>query len=103
MSAPPQSPPPPSDKPPKTSEKASPRAASLVTGGRVRLAVAGVLLVGWLGWLSVTALTKSRAPIVSHAQAAVAKYQLVAEVEYEPGGGPTGKATVKEVLSGDGP
>jgi hypothetical protein len=40
--------------------------------GRVLLIVSGVLLVGWLSWLGYTALTKSRAPIVSRAQAAAA-------------------------------
>lgn len=37
------------------------------------LIVSAALLVGWFGWLSYTALTKSRAPVVSHAQAAGAK------------------------------
>jgi hypothetical protein len=48
---------------------------------RVRLIVAAVLLVGWLGWLSYTALTKSRAPTVSHAQAAAASVPVVAELK----------------------
>lgn len=40
--------------------------------GRVFLAVSAALFVGWLGWLGYTALTKSRGPIVSRAQAAAA-------------------------------
>ena len=44
------------------------------------LIITAVLLVGWLGWLSYTALTKSRAPTVSRAQAAGASVFIVAEV-----------------------
>ena len=39
---------------------------------RAFLAVAAVLFFGWLAWLSYTALTKSREPIVSRSQAALA-------------------------------
>jgi hypothetical protein len=44
----------------------------------VFLIVAAVLLLGWFGWLGYTALTKSREPIVSHAQAAAATAPVVA-------------------------
>ncbi len=40
---------------------------------RVLLIVSSVLLVSWFGWLAYTALTKSRAPVISRAQAAGAK------------------------------
>jgi hypothetical protein len=42
--------------------------------------VSAVLLLGWLSWLGYTALTKSRAPIVSHAQAAGATVPVLARV-----------------------
>ncbi len=47
---------------------------------RVRLLIAAALFVGWLGWLGFTALTKSRAPVVSRAQAAGASVPVVAEL-----------------------
>jgi hypothetical protein len=40
---------------------------------RALLLVTGALLAGWFAWLSYTALTKSRAPVVSRAQASAAK------------------------------
>lgn len=45
---------------------------------RWRLILTAAALVGWLGLLSYTALTKSRSPIVSQAQAAVAHHAVVA-------------------------
>lgn len=50
-------------------------------GGKVFLAVAAALFFGWLGWLAVTALTKSREPVVSHAQAAAAAVPVRAKLE----------------------
>ncbi len=47
---------------------------------RVRLIIATALFVGWLGWLGFTALTKSRAPVVSRAQAAGATVPVVVEL-----------------------
>ena len=49
-------------------------------GSKVRLILAASLLVGWLGWLSYTAVKKSRSPIVSRAQAAAATNPVLAEV-----------------------
>lgn len=40
---------------------------------RAMLILTGALLAGWFAWLSYTALTKSRAPLVSRAQASAAK------------------------------
>jgi hypothetical protein len=40
--------------------------------GRIAVAVTAALFLGWLGWLGYTALNRSRAPVVSHAQAAEA-------------------------------
>jgi hypothetical protein len=39
-----------------------------------------VLLLGWFAWLGSTALTKSREPVVSRAQAAAAPVAVVAEL-----------------------
>jgi hypothetical protein len=47
---------------------------------RLRLVLAAALLLAWLGWLSFTALTKSRAPTISRAQAAAAPVPVVAEL-----------------------
>ena len=50
-------------------------------GNKVFLAVAAVLFFGWLGWLAVTALTKSHEPVVSHAQAAAASVPVHVRLE----------------------
>ena len=50
-------------------------------GRKVFLAVSAALFLGWLGWLAVTALNKSREPIVSHAQAAAAGVPVRAKLE----------------------
>jgi hypothetical protein len=65
---------------------------------RIRLILAAVAFVAWLSWLGYAALTKSRAPIVSHAQSAAADGAVVAEVkELAP------TAFVEEKLWGDVP
>jgi len=70
---------------------------------RVRLIVAAVLFVGWLGWLSIAAITKSRAPTVSRAQAAVATVPVVAKLKTGENGKPETTATVVERIKEDGP
>src|SRR5436305_5167256 len=60
------------------------------------LAVSAVLLFGWLAWLSSAALTKSREPAVSRAQAAVAKLPVVAKVDADEKGAPVARVTVVE-------
>jgi hypothetical protein len=52
----------------------------LFTSGRLRLLLASLAFAGWLSWLGVTALTKSRAPIISRAQASVATVPVRARV-----------------------
>lgn len=47
---------------------------------KLRLVLAAAAFLGWLGWLGYAALTKSRDPIVSRAQAAAATCAIVAEV-----------------------
>ena len=101
-----------------------PFAQARTQGGRkLLLVVSAALLVAWLGWLSYTALTKSRAPTVSHVQAAAAEVAVVAEVTTgeadrssfllrQPGnieelkargGKPAFVVTVVERLTGEGP
>ncbi len=58
-----------------------PVAARHSVGGKVVLAVAAALFIGWLGWLGYTALTKSREPVVSRAQAAAAGVPVRAKLE----------------------
>lgn len=70
---------------------------------RVFLAVSAALLFGWLAWLSYTALTKSRDPIVSRAQAAVATTGVVAKVDADEKGAPVAKVTVVDSLGPGGP
>jgi hypothetical protein len=66
-------PPPPAPTPTPPAPASAPVApAKPAVGGKVFLAIAAALFLGWLGWLSYTALTKSRAPVVSRAQAAAA-------------------------------
>jgi hypothetical protein len=70
---------------------------------RLFLAVSAVVLVCWFVWLSYAALTKSREPIVSHAQAAGAAVPVVAKVEADDKGAPVEKVTVIESLAPNGP
>lgn len=67
---------------------------------RLRLAVAAALFLGWLGWLGYAAAVKSRAPIVSRAQAAVAGSFVVAHVRAQAEGKPASRVKVGEVLHG---
>ncbi|QDU20311.1 hypothetical protein [Urbifossiella limnaea] len=74
-----------------------------MTGRKLRLAVASLLLLGWLGWLGYTALAKYRGPVVPRSQAAVAALAVVAHVPAVEG---PQVVEVKDVLSGtkpDGP
>lgn len=70
---------------------------------RVRLIIAAALFVGWLSWLGFTALTKSRAPVVSRAQAAGASVAVVAELEPGEGDAPSAVAKVDESFTPDAP
>src|SRR5438067_2338177 len=74
-----------------------------MTSGRVRLVVAFALFAGWMGWLTYTALEKSRAPVVSRAQAAVASHPVWAEVAAGPDGKPAARAKVDAPLTDRGP
>lgn len=99
MSDTPPTPAPAEPTPPATSPRVPPRPP----GARLRLIVAAALFVGWLGWLGVTALTKTRAPAVSHAQAAGADAAVVVRLEAGEGDAPTTAATVEEPLTASAP
>jgi hypothetical protein len=70
---------------------------------RLRLLAAAALFVGWLGWLGYSALSKSRAPTVSRAQAAAATDPVVAEVTAGPDGKPQARVRVIEPLAANAP
>src|SRR5689334_1828980 len=75
----------------------------LMSHGRVRLVVAFLLFAGWIGWLTYTTLGKSRAPVVSRAQAAAAPYPVWAEMTAGPDGKPLSKVKVAAPLTDRGP
>ena len=70
---------------------------------RLFLAVSAVLFFGWLAWLSYAALNKSREPIVSRAQAALAPMPVRAKVEVDSKGVPAALVTVIEPLQPHSP
>jgi hypothetical protein len=72
--------PPAPDPNPTPAAKPTSTPATGPVGGKVFLGVATALFVGWMSWLSYTALTKSQAPTVSHAQAAAASIPVKAEL-----------------------
>ncbi|HUR54887.1 MAG TPA: hypothetical protein VMZ71_12195 [Gemmataceae bacterium] len=67
---------------------------------KLRLIVAALLFFGWLGYLGYAALSKSRGPIVSRAQAAGAQVAVVATLS---GDDAPKTATVTEPLSANAP
>jgi hypothetical protein len=68
--------------------------------GKLRLAVAAALFVGWLGWLGYTAANKYRGPVVSKSQAAAATLAVVAKV---PAGDGPRVVELTDVLHGPMP
>jgi hypothetical protein len=56
-----------------------------VNRAKWRLVVAAALFLGWISWLSYSALVKNRGPVVSRAQAAVATQPVAAEVSSSDG------------------
>ncbi len=76
MSSPPTS----GTNPPTPSPQLSPEPRR-TSARKLFLLATAVLLVGWFSWLGFTALTKSREPIVSHAQAAAASVAVVVAVK----------------------
>src|SRR5437764_9069093 len=103
-SLPPLAPPPTAPQSPSaTPQAAVPEGPPNDPRAKAFLAVSAVLLFGWLAWLSSAALTKSREPIVSRAQAAVAKMPVVAKVDADEKGAPVARVTVVEALKPNGP
>ncbi|MCS6865201.1 MAG: hypothetical protein RMJ56_13260 [Gemmataceae bacterium] len=84
----------------------SPRSVADSSGrwawGKVGLAASAILLVAWFAWLGHTALTKSREPVVSRAQAAAAVVVVVAELD-GTGDSANPQARVKESLTTPSP
>ena len=70
---------------------------------RLFLAVSAVLFFGWLAWLSYAALNKSREPIVSRAQAALAPMPVRAKVDADSKSAPAALVTVVEPLRPESP
>jgi hypothetical protein len=73
-----------------------------MTAPRMRLAVATVLFVAWLGWLAYLAATDARPPVVSGPQLLAASAEVVAHVEAGPGGQLPQQITIDRVLRGEG-
>ncbi len=74
-----------------------------MSGRALRLVVAAALFLGWIGWLTYAALSKSREPVVSRAQAAAATHPVVAELADGADGKPALKAKVVRSLVEGGP
>lgn len=69
---------------------------------RVLLALAAAAFLGWMAYLGAAALTKSRAPVISRAQAAAYRHAVVAAVEAD-GDHPRKNVVVRESLTPGGP
>jgi hypothetical protein len=74
-----------------------------MTGAKVRLALAALLFFGWLGLLGYTAYTKSRAPIVSRAQAAGTVVAVRAKLTDGGDGRPARQAEALDNVTATGP
>lgn len=74
-----------------------------ITVKRVRLVIALLLFVGWISYLGYAALTKSRSPIVSHAQVAATSVAIVAEVVISQEDKPSIHVKVIQSLTPSGP
>jgi hypothetical protein len=65
--------------------------------------VAAALFLGWLAWLSYTAVAKNRGPIVSHVQAAAAAHAIAVEVTAGADGKPAPEVKVTEAFTPGAP
>ena len=72
-----------------------------MTFARIRLIVAALLFLGWLGWLAYAVSQKGTVQIVSQAQLAAATHWVIADVTVGPDGIPLTKVAVKESRFGD--
>jgi hypothetical protein len=68
---------------------------------RIRLVVAAILFLGWLGWLAYAVSQKGSVQIVSRAQLAAATHWVIADVNVGPDGIPLTKVAVKESRFGE--
>jgi len=74
-----------------------------MTFARIRLAVAALAFVGWLGWLALAVRQKDAPDKVSRAQLTAAETILVADVAAGSDGLPLPKVVVVRSISGTGP
>ncbi len=74
-----------------------------MTGAKVRLALAAALFFGWMALLGYTAFNKSRAPIVSRAQAAGTLVAVRAKLTDGGDGRPAPQADALANVTGEGP
>jgi hypothetical protein len=63
---------------------------------RIRLVVAAVLFVGWLGYLGFLALGHAQPPLLSHSQMLVATHFVKADVALDSAGKPERVVQVRE-------
>jgi hypothetical protein len=72
---------------------------------RIRLLVAGALLVGWLAWLGYLAATKTNPVVVSRSQVMAATHFVLANVTRDPETGQPGRqvTVVRDLRPGANP
>ena len=70
---------------------------------KFRLLLAAALFLGWLVWLSASALEKNRGPVVSRVQAAAAAHAVVGELSTGPDGKPAAEVQIAETLTEGSP
>ncbi|HEY2908747.1 MAG TPA: hypothetical protein VGI99_00785 [Gemmataceae bacterium] len=67
------------------------------------LVVAAAAFIGWLSYLSYTALMKNRGPVVSRVQAAAAAHAVVVELSPGANGKPSPEAKIVESFTAGSP
>jgi len=70
-----------------------------VNRAKWRLLIAAALFLGWISWLSYSALVKNRGAVISQAQAAAASRPVAAELTAGPDGKPEAHAKVTEAFA----
>jgi len=65
----------------------------------ILLVVAAAAFIGWLSYLSCTALRKNRGPVVSRVQAAAAAHAVVVELSAGPNGKPAPETKIIETFT----
>lgn len=69
----------------------------------ILLVVAAAAFIGWLSYLSYTALMKNRGPVVSRVQAAAAAHAVVVELSTGAKGKPSPEAKIAESFTAGSP